>query len=144
MYMYNVWEGECVYQKGEDVGVRKSLFWNSTMRTTLGLLYIKDKLYTSHAHAPSPLFSSPHTHSHTLPLPPVHQLHLDLWQVFVQSLHPQLVLVLQGLVQLMVPVQSPWTHVPRVESLLGRERGELLYQQQDDFGFVIFFRVLEE
>lgn len=75
-----------------------------------------------HMHHPHSILPLAHTHAHTLPPSPVHQLHLDLWQVFIQSLHPQLVLVLQGLVQLMVPVQSPWTHVPRVESLLGRER----------------------
>ena len=38
---------------------------------------------------------------------PEHQIHLDLWKVLVQRLQTHLVLVLQGLVQLPVPVGPP-------------------------------------
>lgn len=38
---------------------------------------------------------------------PVCELHLELWQVLVQCLNTQLVLVLKGLVQLAIPMGAP-------------------------------------
>lgn len=38
---------------------------------------------------------------------PVCELHFELWQVLVECLYAKLVLVLQGLVQLPVPMGAP-------------------------------------
>ena len=46
------------------------------------------------------------------------ELYVDVRQVLVESLQASLILVLQGLVQLVVPVLLPRTHVPRTEPLL--------------------------
>ena len=61
---------------------------------------------------------------------PVNHLHLDLWKVLAEGLQSQLVLVLQGLVQLVVPVESPWTHVVRVEALLDQRGHDLSFLHQ--------------
>ena len=58
---------------------------------------------------------------------PEHKFHLDLWEVFVESLQAELVLVLQGLVELMVPVHPPAQHVGGVVSLKVRDTQKCWY-----------------
>ena len=49
---------------------------------------------------------------------PKDHLDPDLWKVLVEALQAQLVLVLQSLVELVVPVHPPGPHVAHVEPLL--------------------------
>lgn len=55
---------------------------------------------------------------------PEDHLNPNLWQVFIKCLQSQLVLVLQSLVQLMVPVDTPGPHVAGIEPFLGGREGE--------------------
>ena len=71
---------------------------------------------------PSPLPPSLSSFSHSLPPSlihsPVHQFHFNFRQVLIECLQPQLVLVLECLIELVIPMQFPRSHVGCVEALV--------------------------